>query len=161
MSETERPKLANLVSVIFIIAAIGIILLGYIFFLKPLSSGPSTSSFSSFSFLLGTPEGILTFFSGIYIPKVLSIQMSASNYTLMYVFVIILAVILVVSAFGFAYRKKWGYYLAIISSIILIATPFLGYILGFPIIYIVGGVVLLVLGIIFILYLRGDVKKEF
>jgi hypothetical protein len=87
--------------------------------------------------------------------------MSASFYLILFVASFIMAIILIASAFGFAYRKKWGYYLSILSSVFLIVTPVLAYILGYQIIWIVGSVIFAILGVLFIIYLRGDVKKEF
>ncbi len=162
MSETERPKLANLISFIFVISAIAIIILGYTFFLEPLSTGPSISSIlARFPLSFTTPQLFNIFLWVFYIPGLLSILMKAGTYTLLFIATIIMAIILIVSAFGFAYRKKWGYYLTFLSSLFLIITPLLGYLLGFPLIYIVGSVVVAILGVLFVFYLRGEVKEEF
>ncbi|MEM3563815.1 MAG: hypothetical protein QXR19_11330 [Candidatus Jordarchaeaceae archaeon] len=160
MSETQPPKLANLISIVFILSAIAILLLGYLFFLKPLSAGPSMSNLLS-RIPPTTPELLNAFIWMLYIPNLLSIQLNASNYLLLFTACIIIAIILIVSAFGFAYRKKWGYYLTFISSLFLIITPAIGYLLGFPIIYVVGSVFIAIIAIFFILYLRGNVKEEF
>ncbi|MFB0560816.1 MAG: hypothetical protein ACETWM_06350 [Candidatus Lokiarchaeia archaeon] len=162
MSETERPKLANLLSIIFILSAIAILFLGYTFFLEPLSTGPSISSIlTRFPLSFTTPELFSIFLWMFYIPGWLSILMKASTLLLLFVATVIMAIILIVSAFGFAYRKKWGYYLTFLGSLFLIITPVLGYLLGFPLIYIVGSVVIAIFGVLFVLYLRGDVKEEF
>ncbi|MGQ9720300.1 MAG: hypothetical protein ACUVXA_03140 [Candidatus Jordarchaeum sp.] len=161
MSETERPKLANLISIIFFLSALAILILGYTFFLKPLSTGPSIESILNQFPLSLTPDLFSVFLYLLYIPRLLAIQISASNYMLLFATTLIMAIILIVSAFGFSYRKKWGYYLTILSSLFLIITPALGYFLGFPLIYIVGSVVAAILGVLFLFYLRGDVKEEF
>ena len=167
MSETERPKLANLVSVVFIIAALAVLILAYVFFLKPLTTGPNIGrSLSAYSSILALtilvmPDLLISFLGGIFVSSELTFQMSTSLNLFFLVFSIIMVVVLIVSAFGYAYRKKWGYYLTIISSVFLIITPILGYVLSFPIIYVVGSVFFAILGILFLLHLRGDVKKEF
>ncbi len=162
MSEKERPKLANLISIVFILSAIAILVLGYNFFLEPISSGPSINAiFAQFPIPLTSIELFNIFLWMLYIPKYLSILSSSSTFLLLFIASLTMAIILIVSALGFAYRKKWGYYLTFLSSIFLIITPVLGYLLGFPIIYIVGSVIIAILGILFIFHLRGDVKKEF
>nr|MDO8081981.1 hypothetical protein [Candidatus Freyarchaeota archaeon] len=165
MAAAERPKLANLMSIVFILAALGVLVLGYIFFLKPLTTGPSIENIlTQYSLLLLVSlmyNLIIPFLLWAFMSSVLSLLMIATYYLLLFMASIIMVVVLIVSAFGFAYRKKWGYYLSILSSLFLIITPVLGYILGFPIIYIVGSVVFAILGVLFILHLRGDVRKEF
>jgi hypothetical protein len=145
------------VSIIFILAAIATIALEYLLSLKPISAGPSISA------LLRQPlvQLNIQLFPTVYFFSSLSLQMSASVYLILFVVSLIMAVILIASAFGFAYRKKWGYYLSFLSSVFLIVTPVLAYILGYQIIYVVGSVIFAILGVLFILYLRGDVKKEF
>ena len=159
MSETERPKLANLISIVFLLSALAVLVLGYFFFLKPVSVGPPIDELAPFP--LTTPGMFTAFIEMIYIPKLLWIQLSSGTYLLLFTASVVMAIVLIVSAFGFAYRKKWGYYLTFLSSLFLIITPGLGYLLGFPIIYIVGSVIVAILGVLFVMYLRGDVKEEF
>ncbi|MHA1580765.1 MAG: hypothetical protein ACTSUQ_14215 [Candidatus Freyarchaeota archaeon] len=159
MSETERPKLANLISIVFLLSALAVLVLGYFFFLKPVSAGPAIDELAPFP--PTTPEMFTAFIEIIYIPKLLWIQLSSSTYLLLFTASVVMAIVLIVSAFGFAYRKKWGYYLTFLSSLFLIITPGLGYLFGFPIIYIVGSVIVAILGVLFVMYLRGNVKEEF
>lgn len=169
MAETERPKLANLISIVFILAALSVLILGYLFFFKPATNTPllaMKNSLTQYSIILLVtiqfmPEMVLPLIMGAFTSTLLSLQMNATTYLSLFTASIIMVVILIASAFGFAYRKKWGYYLTFLSSLFLIITPILGYILGFPIIYIVGSVFFAILGVLFILYLRGEVKEEF
>lgn len=169
MAETERPKLANLISIVFILAALGVLILGYLFFFKPATNTPSLAMENSLTqysaILLVTiqfmPQMTLPLIMGAFTSTLLSLQMNTTAYLSLFTTSIIMVVILIASAFGFAYRKKWGYYLTFLSSLFLIITPILGYILGFPIIYIVGSAFFAILGVLFILYLRGEVKEEF
>ncbi|MEM2145175.1 MAG: hypothetical protein QW279_07435 [Candidatus Jordarchaeaceae archaeon] len=169
MAETERPKLANLISIVFILAALGVLILGYLFFFKPATNVPSLAmenSLTQYSVILLVtiqfmPQMTLPLIMGAFTSTLLSLQMNAATYLSLFTASIIMVVILIASAFGFAYRKKWGYYLTFLSSLFLIITPILGYILGFPIIYIVGSAFFAILGVLFILYLRGEVKEEF
>jgi hypothetical protein len=169
MSETERPKIANLISIVFILAALGVLILGYLFFFKPVTNAPSIAienGLAQYSLLIAAtmlfvPDMTIPLILGAVTTNLLSLQMSASTYLLLLTASITMVIILIASAFGFAYRKKWGYYTTILSSLFLIITPILGYILGFPIIYIGGSAFFAILGVLFILYLKGDVKKEF
>lgn len=169
MSETERPKLANLISVVFILAALGVLILGFLFFFKPVTNASSIAienGLSQYSLLISVtmlfmPDMTIPLILGAITTNLLSLQMSATTNLLLFITSIIMVVILIASAFGFAYRKKWGYYTTVLSSLFLIITPILGYVLGFPIIYIIGSAFFAILAVLFILYLRGDVKKEF
>ncbi|MEM3585852.1 MAG: hypothetical protein QXO71_00900 [Candidatus Jordarchaeaceae archaeon] len=169
MAETERPKLANLISIVFILAAIGVLILGYLFFFKPATNAPSLAienGLTQYSTLIlitvkYMPNTTIPLILATTMSTLLSLQMNATTYLSLYTASIIMVIILIASAFGFAYRKKWGYYLTIISSLFLIITPILGYVLGFPIIYIVGSAIFAILGVLFILYLKGEVKEEF
>ncbi|MEX2753639.1 MAG: hypothetical protein Q6366_017455, partial [Candidatus Freyarchaeota archaeon] len=69
----------------------------------------------------------------------------------------IISVLLLVDGIGILSMARWGYYTALVSSILLIVAP----IALFLYIISIFNIITIILGIVALIYLLGDVKYEY
>ncbi|MEM3562121.1 MAG: hypothetical protein Q6366_014450 [Candidatus Freyarchaeota archaeon] len=69
----------------------------------------------------------------------------------------IISVLLLVDGIGILSMARWGYYTALVSSILLIVAP----IALFLYTIVIFNIIIIILGIVALIYLLGDVKYEY
>lgn len=100
----------------------------------------------------------------VYVQLMFSVMSTLSVFPLMvpssylsFIAGTIISVLLLVDGIGILSMTRWGYYTALVSSILLIVAP----IALFMYTIIIFNIVIIILGIVALIYLLGDVKYEY